>query len=52
MYYAQVKQLTRERDVAVATLAQMKSAGSQKEGMLQITSEMRQSEAEDLRRRF
>ena len=48
----QAKQLTKDRDIAVSTLAQMKSAGSQKEGLLQTTSEMRQSEAVELRRRF
>lgn len=48
----QAKQLGRERDVAVTTLAQMKSAGSHKEGLLQTTSEMRQSEAVDLKRRL
>lgn len=48
----QAKQLGRERDVAVTTLAQMKSVGSHKEGLLQTTSEMRQSESDDLRRRL
>eukprot|EP01036_Dinobryon_divergens_P024174 gene24174-32599_t len=47
----QAKQLGRERDVAVTTLAQMKSVGSHKEGLLQTTSEMRQSESDNLRRR-
>lgn len=45
----QIKQLTKERDVAVSTLAQMKSLGTQREDVTKSVNEMRQSEVEALR---
>mmetsp|Transcript_30361 Transcript_30361/g.43492 ORF Transcript_30361/g.43492 Transcript_30361/m.43492 type:complete len:364 (+) Transcript_30361:99-1190(+) len=48
----QVKQLSKERDVAVSTLAQAKSLGSQKEGTLRVSSDLQQAENDDLRKRL
>lgn len=43
--------MTRERDAAVATLATIKSVGSQREGQIKATVEIKEGEIEELKKK-
>jgi len=47
----QVKQVNKEREVAVTVLAQFKSSGAQMEGQTRMQEQLRAQENEDLHRR-
>ncbi len=47
----QLKSISRERDTAVATLAQIKSAGSQREGQIKMSVEIKQNEIDALKKK-
>jgi hypothetical protein len=49
--YLQVKQANKEREVAVAVLAQFKSSGAQAEGQSRMQEQLLQQEATELQKK-